>query len=159
MGRPLLNILRQAHIYLPNENRPAILVPVYHASGWIVEQSNLTLLSEWRDPVPLAKGVRSVLQQFAVKEMQIRGGGSARESSTFRASGCRTLRDFELTYLCITVRAQGASELHFDAFARPHYENDIELRATLNPCGLDVEIGRKLLRLFDACEKWSDHIA
>ena len=61
-------------------------------------------------------------------------------------------------YLCITVCAQGPSELHFDAFVRPHYENDIELRATLNPCGLDVEIGRKLLRLFDACEKWSEHM-
>ena len=136
-------------------------MPVHHASGWIVEQSDVTLLSEWRDPVALAKGVRSVLQQFAVKEMQIRAGdrGSARESSTFRASGCRTLRDFELTYLCITIIAQGASELHFDAFARPHHENDIELRATLNPCGLDVEIGRKLLRLFNACEKWSEHLA
>jgi hypothetical protein len=24
---------------------------------------------------------------------------------------------------------------------------------------LDIEIGRKLLRLFDACEKWSEHMA
>src|SRR5687768_530820 len=119
-------MLRQAHIYLPNEDRPAILVPVYHTGCWIVEQSNPTLLSEWRDPVALAKGVRSVLQQSAVKEMQIRGGGNARESTTFRASGCRTLRDFESIYLCITICAQGESELHFDAYTRPHYEDEIE---------------------------------
>ena len=153
-------MLRQAHIFLPNEDRPAILVPLYHTGdGWIVEQSHPTLLSEWREPVALAQGVRSVLQQFALKRMQIRGGGSARKSSTFRASGCRTLRDFESTYLRITVCAQGESELHFDAYTRPHYEDEIELRTTLDLCGLDVEIGRKLLRLFNACEKWSDHVA
>ena len=152
-------MLRRAQIYLPNENRSAILVPVYQTGSWIVEQSNPTVLSEWREPVALAKGVRSVLQQFAVKDMQIRGGGRARESSTFRASGCRTLRDFESTYLRITVVAKSESELFFDAFAKPHYEDEIELRTALNPCGLDVEIGRKLLRLFDACEKWSAHVA
>ena len=155
-----MDVLRHAEIYLPNEDRPAILVPVYDTGdGWIVEQSNPTLLSEWREPVALAKGVRAVLQQFAVKPMQLRGRGSAREGSTFRASGCRTLRDFESTYVRISIRAQGVSELHFDAYTRPHYEDEIELRTTLNPCGLDVEIGRKLLRLFDACQKWSEHVA
>ena len=41
----------------------------------------------------------------------------------------------------------------------PHYEDEIELRTTLNPCGLEVEIGRKLSRLLDACEKWIDREA
>jgi hypothetical protein len=152
-------MLRQAHIYLPNEDRPAILVPVFHTGSWIVEQSDPTLLSEWREPVKLAKGVRSVLHKFVLKRMEIRGGGSAREGSTFRASRCRTLREFESTYLRIIVCAQNESELFFDAYTRPHYEDEIQLRTTLNPCGLDVEIGRKLLRLFDACEKWSAHVA
>ena len=153
-------MLRQAFIYLPNEDRPAILVPINHTGTFIVEQSSPTLLSEWRDPVALAKGVRYVLQQFTPKQVEIGAGGrgSAREGSTFRASGCRTLREFESTYLCITIVAQHESELFFDAYARPHYEGEIELRTTLNPSGLDVEIGRKLLRLFDACEKWSDHV-
>jgi hypothetical protein len=152
-------MLRQAHVYLPNEDRPAILVPVYHTGdGWIVEQSNPTLLSEWRKPVLLAKGVRSVLQQCALKRMQTREGGHGRESSTYRASGCGTLREFESTYLRIIVCARDDSELRFDAYARPHYEQEIELRTTLNPGGLEVEIGRKLLRLFDACAKWSEHV-
>lgn len=62
-------MLRQAHIYLPNEDRSAVLVPVYHTGGWIVEQSKPTILSEWREPIALAKAVRSVLQQFAVKQI------------------------------------------------------------------------------------------
>jgi hypothetical protein len=153
-------MLRQAHIYLPVEDRPAILVPLYDTGGpFVCEQETSTVLSDWRDFSKLGASVLLTVKKFAVKQMQIRGGGKPRDNPTFRASGCGTVREFESAYLCIRVCARDRSELFFDAFTKPHYEADIELRTTLNPCGLDVEIGRKLVKLVDACKKWSEHVA
>ena len=153
-------MLRESHIYLPTEKNPAIVVPVYQAGGgFAVEQETCTVLTDWRDPVKLATALLSTLKQFSLKNVDLRSRGKRTDWPVFRASGCKTLREFEATYLCIIVRAVNEAELFYDAYAKPEHEEDITLHATLNPCVLDIEIGRKLLRLYDACQKWSEHLA
>ena len=153
-------MLRQSHIYLPTEDRPTIIVPVYQAGGgFVYEQEECDVLAEWRDPIKLAVALRASLKRFALKDCDLRTRGKVTDWPAFRASGCRTVRDFQGTYLCIVVRAVNEAELFYDAYAKPEHEDDITLHATLNPCGLDLEMGRKLLRIFDACEKWTEHVA
>jgi len=51
------------------------------------------------------------------------------------------------------------AELFYDAYARPHGEEDITLHVTLDRYGPDAEIDRKILRLFNACVDWTRQIS
>jgi hypothetical protein len=149
---------RESHIYLPNEDKPGIVVPVYDAGGgFICEQEECVLVADWRDPIKLATSLRAALKQFTAKHCDLRSRGKSTDWPVFKASRCRTVREFECTYTCIVVRAFNEAELFYDAYAKPHHEDEITLHTTLNPYGLDVEFGRKVLRVFDACEKWTEH--
>jgi hypothetical protein len=152
-------MLRQAHIYLPTERKLAVVVPVYQAQGggFVCEQEICTTIEEWRDAEKLALALKAALKQFTAKHCDLRTRGKAADWPAFRASGCKTINEFESTYVCIVVRAFNSAELYYDAYAKPENERDVEIHVTLNPFNLDIETGRKLLKIFDSCQKWSEH--
>ena len=146
-------MIRQAHIYLPEDEVPGFVVPLHQTpKGFVVERRDFTVLAEWRDPIKLATALRTNLKMYAMRDTEIRAGGKPTDYAVFQASTCRTLREFKATYLRIEVAQYGDS---YTARVRPRHEKEITLETILGPGELEVETGMKLLRLFDMSVKWS----
>jgi hypothetical protein len=147
-------MLRGAHIYLAGSGKPAIVAALHHnVAGIAYEQETPTVVADWRDGAALAAALRSALGGFSVKDRDLRGLKKT-EWPAYRASTCASVREFERTYLCIFVGPVNEAEHAYDAHAQPHGEDDITLHVTLTRHSSDVEMGRKILKLFDACTGW-----
>ena len=146
--------LRCARIYLA-ENRPAIVAAMhFNSAGIYYEQDDPSVIESWRDGLALAGSLRSSLARFSLREENLRDMKKT-DWPSYLASRCRSVREFESLYLCIQVMALNEAELFYDAHSQPRGENDITLHITINRHAPDVEIGRQLLKLFDACRRWT----
>ncbi len=147
-------VLRSAHIYLGSPSKEAIITALHHNSAGIsFEQEGPTVLANWREPQALGVALRTALGRFSLQERNLRDFKRTGWPS-YRASHSRSVREFEASYTCIFVRSLNEAELFYDASAQPKGEEDISLHVTLNRYGPDEEMGRKILRLFDACIDW-----
>jgi hypothetical protein len=122
-------------------------------AGIYYEQENPVVLTNWRERVKLATALRLALKQFSPRDRNLRETKKS-DWPSYRASGCRSVREFETTYLRIAIRALNDAELLYDCSAQPRSEKDITLHVTLTRSGTDEEVGRLVFRLFDACSTW-----
>lgn len=137
------------------ENRPAIVAAMhFNSAGIYYEQDDPYVLESWRDGSALAGSLRSSLERFSFREENLRDHKNT-DWPSYRASRCRSVREFESLYLGIHVRAVNEAKVFYDAYCRPHDENDITLHITINRNATDIEIGRRLLILYDACRRWT----
>jgi hypothetical protein len=147
-------MLRRAHIYLGATVKEAIVAALNHNSAGIsFEQDGPAVIADWRQAPGLGAALRFALERFSLRERNLRDFKKT-EWPSYRASGFRSVREFEATYICISVQALNEAELFYDACAHPSGEEDIALHVTLNRYGPDEEIDRKILRLFNACVDW-----
>ncbi len=150
---PLDEMLRRAHIYLAQGNRPAIVSPVhYNAAGIYYEQNDPVVLPEWRGS-GLAVALYSSLGRFSMRDQNLREYKKT-DWPSYLVSHCRSVREFESAYLCIDVKAANEAELFFDASIQPRGEPDISLHTTINAHAPDEQTERQLVRLFDVASKW-----
>ena len=85
---------RQAHIYLPEDDRLAIVAPMnYNAAGIYYEQADAIVVASWRDTAAIAGAMRSALQQFVFRDLNLRDCKKT-DWPSYRASGCRSVREF-----------------------------------------------------------------
>jgi hypothetical protein len=147
-------MLRLAHIYLADADRPAIVSAMYYnAAGIYYEQGNPLLLMEWRERPGLAAALRSSLGRFSMRDQNLRDRKKT-DWPSYVASRSRSVREFESEFLCISVRAVNEAELFYDARVQPLGEPDISLHVTLNRHGADEEIDRQLVKLFNVSSEW-----
>ncbi|HMP83172.1 MAG TPA: hypothetical protein PKA41_10775 [Verrucomicrobiota bacterium] len=147
-------MLKQAHIYLANEAKPAIVAAMNHnLAGICYEQDEAVVIESWRKSDALVPAVRSALESFSFHDKNLRDT-KLTDWAAYKASKARSVRDFQSTYLRISVAAANEAELCYIAQASPLDEDEISLRLTINRHG-DEEMKRKLLRLFDACSRWN----
>ena len=150
-------VLREVHIYLPHEHRPAILAPMFgNMESLNYEQEEAISVADWGDPRVLAAAFRTAMERFARKDRKLRDFKRS-DWPAFRASGCRSVQQFENTYHAIFARALNQSELYYEARTKPEGELEIELRVLLNRYASEEEIGRKILRLFHVASMWNLH--
>jgi hypothetical protein len=143
-------MLRRAQVYLPKEDRPAIVAPM-HQGG--VEQKEVIVVPDWRSAFPLAEALRLAVERFSPHPSKTRPQKKS-EWPSYLASGCRSIRDFEKTFFSIHVIAMNEAELFYDAAAQPDGEEEISLHTALNRHAKDEEFVRPLFRLFDATLGW-----
>jgi hypothetical protein len=144
--------LRSAHIYAA-EGKPVIVAPLHFNSAGIRYEQDDPIVVEngsWEAVVP---HLRDSLRRFSFRESNVHGQ-KLTDWPSFRASGMRSVREFQNCYLCIQIMAVNDAELFYDAGSQPHGESDITLQVTLNPYGHDEEIGRLLGKLFQSCLRW-----
>jgi hypothetical protein len=147
-------MLRRAHIYLAATAKEAIVAALRHnGAGISFEQDGPAVVADWRQAPGLGAAMRFALERFSPQERNLRDFKKT-EWPSFRALHLRSVREFNATYICISVQSLNEAELFYDACARPSGEEDIALHVTLDRYGSDEEIERKLLRLFNACVDW-----
>ncbi len=152
-------MLKEAHIYLANDTKPAIVAAMHHnQDGILYEQDEAVVVPGWRDSTALVAALRSALQRFSFHDRILRDAKRS-EWPAFRASRCRSVRDFQRSYFRISVRAANEAELCYIAEACPLEESEISLCVTINRHDGDEESVRKLLRLYDVCSRWSSVVA
>jgi hypothetical protein len=122
--------LRLAHLYLA-ENKPAIIAAMHFNSAGIYYEQKNPLVDESRDWGVLVLSLRSALDRFSFREANLRAGKKT-DWPSYRTSRCRSVRQFEELYLCITVRALNDAELFYDASCQPRGESEITLHVMLN---------------------------
>ena len=148
-------MLRRAHIYLGATVNDAIIAALHQNSAGIsFEQDGPAVIANWRQTPGLCAALRFALERFSLQEKNLRDFKKT-EWPSYRASSSRSVREFEATYICISIQALNEAELFYDACAYPPGEADIALHVTLNRYGPDEEVDRKILRLFSACVDWS----
>jgi hypothetical protein len=125
----------------------------FNSAGIYYEQEESLVAGPWRDENTIALALRDALGKFEFREISLRDEKKT-DWPALRASKCRSVREFEKEYLKIRVCALNEAELFYDASAQPRTEADISLHVTLNPYGTDLEMGRLLIKLFDACLRW-----
>ncbi len=151
-------MLREAHIYLAEDTNPAIVAAMHHnRDGIRFEQDEAVVVSDWRSSGTLVPALRAALQRFSCLDRNLRDT-KLLEWAAYRASRCRSVRDFQSSYLCISVRPANEAELFYIAEARPLDEEEITLSVTASRHD-DVDIGRRILRLYDVCSRWSSVVA
>ena len=150
----MLTNLRRAHIYLA-ENRPAIIAPVHFNSAGIYYEQENPLLDESSDWNALCASLRSSIDRFSCREANLRDAKKT-DWPAFRASCCRSVRQFEDLYLRIDVCSMNDAELFYNASCHPRGEKDITLQVSLNRYGEDEEIDRLLRKLFKASLCWAN---
>jgi hypothetical protein len=151
-------MLKETHIYLADDTKPAIVAAMHHnRDGIRYEQDEAVVVSGWRESSALVAALHSALQRFSFHDRNLRDS-KLTEWPAYRASRCRSVRGFQSSYLCISVRPANEAELIYVAEAQPLDEEEISLSVTANRHN-DEEIGRRLLRLYDACSRWSSVVA
>ncbi len=151
------NSWREARIYLPREKGSAIVAPVYfNMCSLNYEQENPIVVAEWRDPIALVSAFRTAIERFTFLDRNLREVKLS-DWPAYRASGCRSVRQFEGNQF-VYIKAVNEAALFYEARTKPDGEEEIELRIVLNRYGPDVELGQKILRLFDVCSKWSKYV-
>jgi hypothetical protein len=144
--------LRRANVYMA-ENRPAIFAAMHFNSAGICYEQENPLVQQAADQGALSALLRTSLAQFSFLAANLRDRKSA-DWPSYKASRCRSIREFESQYTCIGVTAVNEAELFYDASCQPHGEHDIKLHVTLNRHAEDGEIDRLLNKLFHACRRW-----
>ena len=149
----MLTKLRRAHLYLA-ENRPAIIAPVHFNSAGIYYEQENPLMDESSDWSALCASLRLSIDRFSFREANL---WDAKKTAwpAFRASGCRSVRQFEEIYLRIDVCSVNDAELFYNASCQPRGEKDITLQVSLNRYGEDEEIDRLLKKLFKISLRWA----
>ena len=149
---------KAARIFLSDDSKPAIVVAMHHnAAGIYYEQDDAIVVPGWRESVELGSALRSAMGRFSFRDQNQRDSKRS-EWPAYRAAGCRSIREFEASYLRISVRPANDAEVTYIFEARPIGEDDISLSVSSNP-RLDAEISRLLHRLYDACSRWSSIVA
>ena len=152
-------MLREVHIYLPHEQRRAIVAPMYgNMESLNYEQEDAIAVDEWANPRVLAAAFRVGIERFSCKDRKLEDF-KRNDWPAFRASGCRSVLQFENAYHPIFAKALNAAELYYETRTRPEGEQEIELRILLNRYASDEEIGRKILRLFQVASRWTLYTA
>jgi hypothetical protein len=105
----------------------------------------------------LIVSLRLALERFSFQEANLRNSKKT-DWPSYGASRCRSVRQFEELYLCISVRAVNDAELFYEASCQPRGESDITLHVTLNRYGQDSEICRLLRRLFKESVRWATEV-
>jgi len=118
------------------------------------EQEDAIPVPEWGDPRVLAAAFRAAIERFTRRDRDLKDF-KRNDWPAFRASGCRSVQQFENTYHAIFAKALNETELYYEARTRPEGEHEIELRVLLNRYSSDEEIGRKILRLFHVASMWN----
>ena len=150
-------VLREVHIYLPHEHGPAVVAPMYgNMESLNYEQEEAIPVTDWGDPRVIAAAFRTAIERFSRKDRNLRDF-KRNDWPAFRASGCRSVQEFEGSYHPIFAKALNEAELYYEARTRPEGEHEIELRVLLNRYTSDEENGRKLLRLFHVASMWNLH--
>jgi hypothetical protein len=135
------------------DGKPTIIAPLHFNSAGIRYEQSDPLLAEdakWEAIVPI---LRASLERFSFREANL-SDVRLTDWPSYQASGVRSVREFQNTYLCIQVIAVNEAELFYDASTQPRDETDITLHVTLNPYGSDKELARLLGRLSQACLRW-----
>ena len=148
--------LRLAHLYLA-ENKPAIIAAMHFNSAGIYYEQADPFVDETGGWDGLVASLRSALDRFSFQEANLRDGKKT-DWPSYRASGCRSVRQFEELYLCIPVRTLNDAELFYDASCQPRGESDITLHVMLNRYGKDDVIDKLLRRLFKESLRWVSNI-
>jgi hypothetical protein len=142
-----------AYVYVA-EGRPTIISALHYNSDGLYYEQEDTLALPIATEDGLASALREALRRYSLRDQNLRGRKST-DWPAYRASGMKSLRSFEDTYLQIQVRALNEAEQLFEASAKARGESDVGLNVLLNPLGADEEIRRLLRRLGDACLRWS----
>jgi hypothetical protein len=151
-------MLKEAHIYLAEDTKPAIVAAMHHnRDGIRYEQDEAVVVPDWRASGTLVPALRSALQRFSFLDRNLRDSKLS-EWGAYRASRCRSVREFQSSYFCISVRPANEAELFYIAEARPLDEDEITLSVTASRHD-DEDIGRRILRLYDVCSRWSSVVA
>ena len=148
-------MIRAARLFLSDTARPAIIAAMHQIEpkGVWYEQDSPEVLVDWRNEQELAAGVRRAIQRFSYKKREFRSR-KLTDWPAFRASKFRTVSAFESAYNSMWISSLNEAELFYDASMEPRGEDDISLHVLLNPNQHNAELGRKLLRLHDACAEW-----
>src|SRR5262249_20283554 len=98
-------MLREVHVYLPHEQSPAIIAPMYGNSESLnYEQEEAITVAEWGDPRVLAAAFRVGIERFTCKDRRLEDF-KRNDWPAFRASGCRSIQQFENVYHAIFAKA------------------------------------------------------
>ena len=147
-------MMRAARIFVAEPANPAIVAALHRTpDGVWTEQDSPEVVAEWREPERLAAAVRRAIERFSVKDVDLRHG-KLTDWPSYRASKFWTVRAFESTYNRIWLKSPNEAELAYDASMEPWDEPDIIMHVTIIRGAADAEMGRKLLKLIDACAAW-----
>ncbi len=148
-------MIRAARLFLADTTKPAIVAAMHQRerNGMWFEQEAPEMLVEWRDEQKLAAAVRRAIERFSYKFVDFRSHKKS-DWPAFRASKCRSMNDFERIYDRIWIKSLNEAELFYEASLDPRGEDDLSLHVVINRYQHDAEMGRKLLRLYDACRNW-----
>jgi hypothetical protein len=148
-------MIRAARLFLADATRPAIIAAMHQRepNGVRSEQESPEVLADWHNEQELAAGVRRAIERFSFDKREFRSHKMT-DWPAFRASKFRTMSAFESAYNSIWIKALNEAELFYDASIEPRGEDDISLHVLLNRYQNDAEMGRKLLRLYNACREW-----
>src|SRR4051812_39091310 len=112
-------MLRRAHIYLGTTVKEAIVAALhFNSAGVSFEQDGPAVIADWRQAPGLGVALRFSLERFSLQERNLRDLKKT-EWPSYRASSSRSVREFEATYICISVEALNEAELFYDAWVYP----------------------------------------
>jgi hypothetical protein len=111
------------------------------------------VVEQWRSCEVLGAAAREVLARFCRKDRNL-SGSKLTDWPAFKASGLRSVKQFEASYLRIHVMAVNEAALIFEATAFPPKESEITLRVTFTKGNSSEEVGALLLRLVTSCIQW-----
>jgi hypothetical protein len=148
-------VIRAARIFLADAAKPAIVAAMHQRepNGVWFEQEGPEVVSEWRDEQRLAAAARRAIERFSYKMVDFRDR-KRNDWPAFYASQCRSMNEFERSYDCIWIKSLNEAEFFYEASMEPRGEDDLSLHVVINRYQHDTEMGRKLLRLYDACRNW-----
>jgi hypothetical protein len=144
----------QATIYAPLGAGSLIAAAIYdnHESTYY-EQEDVAVIEQWRNAETLGMATWGALARFRRKDRNLYDV-KLTDWPAYRASGVRSVKQFEATYLRIHVEALNEAAIIFQASALPPKESEIALRVTFSKGASDKDVGALLLRLIASCVQW-----
>jgi hypothetical protein len=141
---------RAVHIHISERN---IIVAAMHMNlaGVYYEQSEPIVVEGTPSAGPFGRAFREAFDRFSIKDADLRDSKRT-EWPSFRASGLRSVKEFESQYRQMTCYGVDSSNAVVRATVEHPSRLEIELATSFNPCLPAETVGECLLRLLEAAK-------
>ncbi len=148
----VMKMLHSASLYL-SEERAIVAAHHHNAAGICCEQEDPIVVAGWKENDSITEALRTALNRFSFRERNLRDKENS-DWPAYKASGLRTISDFERAYLFVSVLARNEAAVLCEASVKPKGERNITLGSTLFFGRHHSDVSRDINRLYEICSKW-----
>ena len=150
-GQEATHFVRVCTVYFSADRDTALVAPMFNHAGLFAEQPGAVGEARVEDAAALGQAIRDALDRCVFQPEFNLAGKKRTDWPAYRASGCRSVREFEQRFAPILIQGANASNLVAIVESPTLGEFELHLQASVSFHAPPAELGRCVRYV------WSQH--